>query len=321
MASLRYRSGGWDLRYRERSGKERTERFRGGSTRRPPPAALERKGAIEAQLIRGTYVSRDLREQTFRVYYERWVASRQISATGKYTDDQRAAKHVLPYWGEWAICDIRPSDIDDWIGLLARTIGPHSVRHCYGLLRGPLRRAIKGRVIDNPCIDIVLPKKPDLRKTFDDVLTAIEVDRLVEAIVDPDPRYASQRTNGRYRAMVFMGCQPERQYDVHRGDVQDRRLAHGAGAGIGDGRVARAPEGLPPRGGAGGLPVRQRQGRPHPAERLRTRDVLAKAVKRAGLDGRRVTWLTLRHTAASLMFDAGLTSSRSNNGSGIAARP
>lgn len=37
------------------------------------------------------------------------------------------------------------------------------------------------------------------------------------------------------------------------------------------------------------------------------RNVLAKSVKRAGLEGRHVTWLTLRHTAASLMFDAGLT--------------
>ena len=81
MASLRYRSGGWDLRYRERSGKERTERFRGGSSRRPPPSALERKGSVEAQLIRGTYVSRDLREQTFRVYYDRWVASRRGPVT------------------------------------------------------------------------------------------------------------------------------------------------------------------------------------------------------------------------------------------------
>jgi integrase len=38
------------------------------------------------------------------------------------------------------------------------------------------------------------------------VLTAEEVDRLVDAIVDPDPRYAALRTNGRYRALVFMGC-------------------------------------------------------------------------------------------------------------------
>ncbi|HEX2399241.1 MAG TPA: tyrosine-type recombinase/integrase, partial [Mycobacterium sp.] len=38
-----------------------------------------------------------------------------------------------------------------------------------------------------------------------------------------------------------------------------------------------------------------------------SRDVLAVAANRAGFDGRRVTWVTLRHTAASLMFDAGLT--------------
>ena len=38
------------------------------------------------------------------------------------------------------------------------------------------------------------------------MLTAEEVDRLVDAIVDPDPRYAALRTNGRYRALVFMGC-------------------------------------------------------------------------------------------------------------------
>ncbi|MGH8893372.1 MAG: tyrosine-type recombinase/integrase [Actinomycetes bacterium] len=337
MASLRYRSGGWDLRYRERSGKERTERFRGGSAKRPPPAALERKGAVEAQLIRGTYVSRDLREQTFRVYYDRWVAARQISATRKYTDDQRAAKHVLPYWGDWAICDIRPSDIDDWIAVLAKTMGPHSVRHCYGLLRGPLRRAIKDRIIDNPCIDIVLPKKPDLRKTFDDVLTAVEVDRLVAAIVDPDPRYAGLKTNGRYRALVFMGCWLGPRWNEAIGlrlcDVNPLRkeLTFGrivvnqngsetfteAMSKTDDARTVPVPAPVMDallehlrvyRPGATRndfLFVNNKGG--HILRSGFARDVLAKSVKRAGLDGRDVTWLTLRHTAASLMFDAGLS--------------
>lgn len=45
----------------------------------------------------------------------------------------------------------------------------------------------------------------------------------------------------------------------------------------------------------------------HPLRGTFSRDVLAKAVVRAGLSGRRVTRLTLRHAAASLMFDAGLT--------------
>ncbi len=337
MASLRYRAGGWDLRYRERSGKERTERFRGGSAKRPPPSALERKGAVEAQLIRGTYVSRDQRETRFQLYYDRWAASRQISRTRRYTDDQRAAKHVLPYWSEWAICDIRPSDIDDWIAILAAQMGPDSVRHCYGILRGPLRRAIKDRIIDNPCIDIVLPKKPDRRKTFDDVLTAEEVDRLVEAIVDPDPRYAALRTNGRYRALVFMGCWLGPRWNEAIGlrvcDMNPLRKELTFGRVVvnqngnttfiekmsktEDARTLPVPGPVMDvllehlrvyRPGAGRedfLFLNARDG-----NLLRSgfvRDVLGKSAKRAGFTGRRVTWLTLRHTAASLMFDAGLT--------------
>ena len=92
MASLRYRAGGWDLRYRERSGKERTERFRGGSAKRPPPSALERKGAVEAQLIRGTYVSRDLRERPFQ---------RLLRPMGRLAADQpHPAVHRRPASGQ-----------------------------------------------------------------------------------------------------------------------------------------------------------------------------------------------------------------------------
>jgi integrase len=38
------------------------------------------------------------------------------------------------------------------------------------------------------------------------VLTASETERLVEAVADPDPRYARLRTNRRYKALAFMGC-------------------------------------------------------------------------------------------------------------------
>ena len=89
---------------------------------------------------------------------------------------------------------------------LSTKMGPTSVRHCYGLLRGPLRRAIKDRIIDDPCIDITLPPKPDIAKTFDDVLTASEVDALVAALTDPGDKYANLRTNHRYAALVFAGA-------------------------------------------------------------------------------------------------------------------
>lgn len=45
----------------------------------------------------------------------------------------------------------------------------------------------------------------------------------------------------------------------------------------------------------------------HPLRSNFARNTLAPALLRAGLGDRRITWLSLRHTAASLMFDAGLT--------------
>src|SRR5665213_3371122 len=154
MASLRYRAGGWDLRYRDRAGKERTERFDGPARRTPPDIALDRKAEVERSMRRGTYVAREEREASFASYYARWWDARQISSTRAYTDVSRARLHVLPYWGNWPQCSIRPPDVDDWIAQLARKMGPSSVRHCYTLLRGPIRRAVKDGIIPDPLIDI-----------------------------------------------------------------------------------------------------------------------------------------------------------------------
>ena len=85
-------------------------------------------------------------------------------------------------------------------------IGPQSVRACHGLLRGPLRRAARDRVITDRCIDIRLPKLPDITKTFDDVPTAQKVDRVVSVMHDATARYASLWTNHHYQALVFMGA-------------------------------------------------------------------------------------------------------------------
>lgn len=123
-----------------------------------------------------------------------------------HTDESRARLHVLPHWSGWRLCDIRPSDIDDWVAGLSDRMGPTSVRHCYTRFRGPVRRAVKDQIIRDPIIDIVLPPKPKIQKSFDDVLTGGEVRRFVANIVDHDPKYANLKTNHRYTALVMMGC-------------------------------------------------------------------------------------------------------------------
>jgi len=337
MASLGYRRGGWELRYRDRRGRQRVERITGPAARRPPEAALDRKAAVERDLRHGSYVPREEREATFGDYYARWDRSRRVSATRRYTDESRARLHVLPHWGHWPLCDIRPSDVDDWIGELSRVMGPDAVRHCYTLLRGPLRRAVKDRVVEDPCIGIVLPKKPDRRKTFDDVLSAAEVDALVAAVVDPDPRYAGLRTNGRYAALLFMGAWLGPRWNeaigLRRCDLNPLRreltlgrvVVNQNGSLVFTERLSKTedartvPVPTPVMDVLGEHLKRYHSGAgredflflthrgTHPQRSGFSRDVLQPAVRRAGLSGRRVTWLTLRHTAASLMFDAGLT--------------
>ena len=337
MASLRRKGNGWELRYRQRDGRPRSEYFRGGSAKRAPEEALDRKAEVESQLRRGNYVAREDLEAPFRVYFDRWWASRRVSETRRFTDEQRAHKHVLPYWGDWPIYSIRPSDLDDWISQLSRTQGPYSVRTCYGLVRGPLRRAARDRVITDPCIDIHLPKLPDITKTFDDVLTAQEVDRLVDALLDPTASYVALRTNHRYQALVFMGAWLGPRWNEAIGlricdiNALRREITFGrqvinqngtntfteVGSKTDDWRTIPVPRPVMDALAehiARYLPHAEREDLVFTNARgghiLRgnfSRDALAPAVKRAGLSGRRITWLTLRHTAASLMFDAGLT--------------
>ena len=337
MASLGYRRGGWELRYRDYGGRQRVERFPAPEDRRrPPEAALDRKAEVERELRRGSYVAREEREVTFGVYYERWLASRQISSSRAYTDAIRARLHVLPQWADRPLSSIRPSDVDDWIAALSREMGPHPVRHCCTLFRGPLRRAIKDRLIDDPCIDVPLPKKPDLRKTFDDVLSAREVDQLVEAIHDRTPGYESLKTNDRYEALVFMGAWLGPRWNeaigLRRCDLNPLRHEVTFGKVVvnqngsrtyverlsktEDFRTIPVPQPVMdrllehlatycPDAGREDFLFLTRNGT-HPLRANVAREVLRAAVRRAGLQ-RHVTWLTLRHTAASLMFDAGLT--------------
>jgi integrase len=337
MAALSWRRGGWELRYRDRTGKEQTERFKGPNTRKPPVDAIERKAQVERDLRRGTYVPVSERRVTFGEYYDRWHRARRVSKTRAFTDDNRAKNHVVPYWENWRLEEIRPSDIDDWIAQLSTKMGPTSVRHCYGLLRGPLRRAVKDKIIDDPCVQIALPAKPDIAKTFDDVLTATEVDALVAALLDRGEKYTTLRTNHRYAALAFAGAWlgPRwneaiglRVCDLNpmRHEITLGRLVVNQNGGTTfteamskteDARTVPVPQAVLdvltthietylPDAKRDDFLFMTAKGT-HPLRGNFARDVLKVAAERAGLGERRITWLTLRHTAASLMFDAGLT--------------
>jgi integrase len=216
-----------------------------------------------------------------------------------------------------------------------------SVRHRYTLLRGPIRRAVKDGIITDPLIDINLPAKKKITKSFDDVLTGAEVRRLVEAMVDPEPRYAALRTNDRYQAMTLAGCWLGPRWNENLGvrvcDVNPMRSEIVFGrlvvnenktrfveegnktedhrsvpvpAPVMDALVAHIARYCPAGDREAFLFLTSlflTSKGTHPKRSNFSRDVLRPALKRAGLSNRSITWLSLRHTAASLMFDAGLT--------------
>ena len=78
------------LRHRECRGKERTECVQGGTRRRAPAEALERKAEAEVRLHRGICIPREEGQATFATYYERWLPGRHVAETRAFTDAQRA---------------------------------------------------------------------------------------------------------------------------------------------------------------------------------------------------------------------------------------
>jgi integrase len=195
---------------------------------------------------------------------------------------------------------------------------------------------VKDRLMTDPLIDIQLPAKRKIAKSFDDVLTGAEVRGLVAAMIDDNPTYQGLRTNARYQAMILAGCwlgprwneivrvrvcdvNPLRQ-EIVFGRVVVNETTHTFleyGSKTEDHRTVPVPTPVMdalvahiaaycPAGDRDAFLFLTIRGT-HPRRRNFSRDVLQPALKRAGLAGRRITWMSLRHTAASLMFDAGLT--------------
>ncbi len=127
-SSLRYRSGGWDLRYRERSGKGRTHWFR--RTSRATCASGRSSSTTTGGPIRGRSASRGVTPTTSG---QPSMCCR-TGATGRSATSVRLTSTTGSRCSRsrWARCP---------------------VRHCNALLRGPLRRAIKDRGIPQKNFD------------------------------------------------------------------------------------------------------------------------------------------------------------------------
>jgi integrase len=156
-------------------------------------------------------------------------------------------------------------------------------------------------------------------------------------VATPGDKYASLRTNDRYTALVMMGCWLGPRWNEAIGvrvcDLNPLRKEMAFGRVVVNQNGSYLfTERLSKTNDSRTVPVPQpvmdallEHLRVHRPEADRedflftnrsggliarsgfSRDVLKPALARAGLADRGITWVSLRHTAASLMFDAGLT--------------
>lgn len=185
MGSVRrdVRGAGWQARYRDRSGRQRTRTFPSrGDARR----FLD---SVEVDLARGTWTDPSLAKVRFATYASRWRESVSHLRPGTLVNlDSRLHKHVLPAFGPWPIGSIEPTDVRAWVaGLVQLGLASGTVASNYHLLARILATAENDGVIPRtPCRGVKLPRQTT--KTEVCFLSPEQVRDLAEAI---EPRYSA----------------------------------------------------------------------------------------------------------------------------------
>jgi integrase len=180
------RGTGWQARYREQSGRQRTRSFR---TKGEARIFL---GTVETDLAQGTWTDPGQAKVRFSTYTARWRDSLAHLRPGTLNNvDSFLQCHILPAFGAWPIGRIEPADIRTFVAnLVDKGLAPTTVAGIYRVVTRIFSTAETDGVIPRtPCRGIKLPRQTTaLEPCF---LSADEVRRLAEAIED------------RYRVLIY----------------------------------------------------------------------------------------------------------------------
>jgi integrase len=320
MASIRKRGNSYQVIYRNSQGQQTSESF---ARKRD---ADRRKAEIEVELQSGTFISPREARRPFGEWFERWFDARQVSAHRQSVERGLYRKHVEPRWATTRMDAISHMEVQAWVTDLAKTLAPATVREILALLRMPLDAAIRdNRIRTNPAKDIKVPPVRPSRQTSETVLTGQELGLVAEAMPE------------RWSTMVLvLGWLGPRWSEVVglrlcdfnplKGELRIGEITVVEVAGHptpkAGGKTSSAQRTIPvpstlvklmseyvaqyrASAGPNDFLFVTKTGGPHPQRRNFTRD-FHKALSECGLEGRGLTVRQLRHTAASLMLDAGL---------------
>jgi integrase len=187
MGSVRRdpRGKGWQARYRDRSGRQRTKTWSSKGEARRFLVALEAKEA-------GCGVARRTVSTDLRTYATTWRRSLVDLRSGTLINiDSRLHRYILPALGDRPLADMRPADVRDFLAALAAAgLSPTYTTGIYRVFARILASAeIDGVIGRNPCQDIRPPRQ--ISGLQQHILSPSELARLANTI------------DGRYRALLY----------------------------------------------------------------------------------------------------------------------
>ena len=192
MASVREWHNGWQVRWRDPSGKQRTKSFKRKTE------AKQFANRVEVEMQRGTYVDPQLGRTLFGGWAEQWLQSKiNLRASSWARDESYLRNHVQPEFENIPLARIDKRHVQEWVHALTKKgLHPGTIYHCYRILRSVLEDAVDARLIhESPCRRITLPRIPKTEQRF---LSSVEVERLADSV---DPYYRNL-----IYAAVYLGC-------------------------------------------------------------------------------------------------------------------
>jgi integrase len=192
MASIREWHNGYQVRWRDPAGRQRTKSFKRKTE------AKQFANRVEVEMQRGTYVDPQLGKLLFADWAREWLQTKiNLRASSWTRDESYLRNHVMPTFGNMALARIEKLAVQTWVReLVTKGLHPSTVKECYRILRSILNDAADARlIVESPCRNVTLPRVPKTEQRF---LTASQVEQLAEAT---DPRFRTL-----VYSAVYLGC-------------------------------------------------------------------------------------------------------------------
>lgn len=177
MASVRQRKNGWQVLYRDPTGKQCGKQFKG---RREAERFAHR---VEVAKEKGEYRDPKAGKRLFGEVADIWFAGKSDLAPGTISNYEMALRlHVLPTFKNKPVASINPEHVAAWVGeAKAKGTGGTALAKAYVVLEAVMRTAVSLRWIASspvlPDFRPRMPKAPEAR-----FLTREQVRDLAEAI-------------------------------------------------------------------------------------------------------------------------------------------